>query len=142
MDPGIRLKVVAGNGGRFPAGIRSVVPDVPKARPFLTTFRSPNPTLASERLIQVKLESLRSRGIINVEIQIVGEVADVVSARDRVEVKLIGIAVGSAHGELGGLAVHRRRRLAFDHRRGRRIRVAGGTDLTITSRAHRKIRGA
>jgi hypothetical protein len=52
-------------------------------------------------LIEIKLQGLRALGMVNPEIQVVGKMADVISARNRVEVQHVGISGWPAHAELG-----------------------------------------
>ena len=121
-----------------------VVPDVPLLGAIEITFRAPNPTVPSKRLIDVELESLRSAWIVDIEIQVVSKVAHVVSASDRVEVQHVAICrrtravrPWSAHAELSRFAVHRRAGNILSEC-GLRCTVPRRTDLTVAPGARRK----
>src|SRR5579859_4109718 len=112
MNPSLRREGCARNRSWDPAGIWSIVPNVPLAGRIEVTFRTPHPALPAKSLVQIKLKSLRYVWIINVKIQVIHEMTDVVPTRDRVEVKDIAVAGAPRRircdAELRGITVHRR----------------------------------
>src|SRR5947209_19937482 len=142
MNPGVSREGIAGDICLAPQS-GFVVPNVPRRRSvtFEVALRPPYPAVSAEGLVDVELQRLRRGWVIDIEVQIVGEMSDVVAARDGVEIELVGIAIGTAHRELGGFAVHRRRRLALGHGRRWRIGISRGADLAIASGARGEICG-
>src|ERR1700741_5441867 len=103
--------------------------------------RGPCPSLSTKGLVQVELESLRGRRVVDVEIQIVDEMGDVVPAGDRIEVQHIAIVRAlrqrRADTEFSGLAIHRGRGNVL-HDAGGWSSVTRGANLTGTPRPWRE----
>src|SRR5438105_1795452 len=67
-----------------------VVLDISFVRVVEATFRSLHPLLVVKRLIDVELQRLYSCGIVDVEIEVINEMADVVAICNGIEVQHVG----------------------------------------------------
>ena len=99
MNPGLRRKMFAGHRRRNPHPVQRI-PYIPFSGLVEVALGSPRPARAAERLVYVELKRLGSVSIIDVKPQVISEMAHAVSASKGIPVKLIGIGVWSAHGEL------------------------------------------
>src|SRR5579863_2257000 len=110
MIPRVCLKWTARVSRGLPLPCR-IIPYIPlRGRlAFEVTLRSPSPALRETgpsgvvvTLINVKLQGLWTVWIINVEIQVVGKIADAISTRDRIEIQVVGISIVRRCGSPGG----------------------------------------
>src|SRR5579864_975372 len=132
MNPRVRRKRCTGHGRGFPAV--DVVPDVPLTRAVKVALGTPHPTLAAKGLIEVKLQCLRRSRVVDIEVQVVSEMAHSVATANRIPIQLVGIWRGTAHGELRRLAVHGGTGLIRRHS-GLRGAYARRADLPVAARA-------
>src|SRR5436190_2483676 len=132
MNPCIRRKWLAIIDGGLPPV--HIVPNIPFAGIIEAAFRSPYPAIASKSLIDIKFQRLRSIGIVNVEVEVVYEMAHIIAARDGIEVQHVGICSRASHGELRRFPVHGGSRLILRHR-GIRRALSRRADLSVSTRA-------
>src|SRR5207302_2880167 len=139
MNPGVRREWFAVIYRGLPAS--EVIPDIRFNGAVEVALRSPDPAIYAEGPVDVELQSLGSVGIVDVEIEVIREVADVVASSNRVEVEHVGVWGRASHGELRRVAVHRRRGLIRRHGRLGSARACGA-DLCVATGSGRKKSGA
>lgn len=132
VSPSIGGESVAGDV-RFAPGKIGVIPDIPDSGRLALeiTIRAPNPTNAANTLVDVEFQGLWRGGILEIEVQVIGEVARLIAALDGVELEPVAVS-RTADVKVGGLAIHGGGSLI--RRQGRsRAGVPGGADLTVAS---------
>src|SRR5947199_5101819 len=81
VDPGVSGERIARDIG-LPPKPGFIIPDVPcwRSVSFEVALRSPNPAVSAKGLVEIKLQRLRGAWIIDVEVQVIGEMTNVIAA--------------------------------------------------------------
>ena len=93
----------------------SIAPDVPLGAVFDVALCAENEFINAVRLINVKLQSFRGRGIGDVKIHVVSEILDGIVAAKLLPPQRIRVRRGAGDVELGCLAIERGREHVLRH---------------------------